>query len=266
MKSLVLRKFIMLTFIRHLSATSLLCKYDKYYKITKYIKKIDTTVYKEGDIIDNKVIVPKFKQHYPDYPYETRFYKQQNRGLYGGLQRTTGKTCSESKNKNLRTRKPNIVTASLYSEVLDKVFKVKVATRVLKTITKEGGLDKYVLKDKSARIKTMGKVAWRIKYDIMMKQASQELNIGNTSSSTVYHIDKKGRKIIVGRKKLLASLYPFVRVDNYIPINYKRFLANHTYKTTDEIIELLDHYGYDFSEITLPSITNSNSTEPAVNA
>lgn len=240
----------MLSFIRGLSSSTRAFAPDKYYKITKYAKPVPKLDYKAGDVIpaNQKITIPPNRRHYPIYEYETLFFKAQNRGLYGGLQRTSSNTCSEAGNKNKRSHKPNVVTASLYSEILDKVFKVKVATRVLKTIEKEGGLDRYLLKDSPARTKTMGKVAWRMKYDIMKKLEDSELPVIN--GKTVY-FNHGSHKIVAGKKKLLKHLYPLVYRDSYEPLDYKLFLRNYSWKTAEEVCEDLEKYGFDFRKVSV---------------
>lgn len=222
---------------------------DKYYKITKYVKPVDKTVYEAGQEVSPARKVPRHKKLYPDYEFETMFFKRQNRGLYGGLQRKRSKTCSEAGNKNNRAHLPNIVRAKLWSETLNKQIQTRVATRVLRTITKEGGLDNYLLKDKSARIKTMGLKGWRLRYDILKTKEIQEMSKGE--EKTVYHILESGKKVTVGRNKLLKELYPYVYRDNYEPIVWEKFLKYHTVLTTEELVQKLEHYGHDFTPITV---------------
>lgn len=218
---------------------------NKLFKITRYTKPVDKTVYKAGDHVKG-VKIPFIKKQYPEYDYETRFFKRQNRGLYGGAQITSSHTCSESGNKNLRTHKPNIVRTKLWSETLNKLIQLRVSTKVLRTITKEGGLDNYLLKDKPARVKTIGLTGWRLKYDILKTHDLKQLK--QHDNQQVFHIDKSGRKFIVGKNKLIKDLFPLVQRDSYYPITYKQFLANHTWLTFDEVIEKLEGYGYDFQQ------------------
>lgn len=205
--------------------------------------------YSAGDIIPagQKVVIPPNKRTYPIYEYETLFFKQQNKGLYGGLQRSSGHTCSESGNKNLRSRKPNIVSASLYSEALDKVFKIKVSTRVLKTVDKEGGLDNYLLKEKPARIKTMGKLGWRIKYDIL--KAMEQKDLPQINGQTVY-CQYNGHNICVGKNKIMDQLYPLAKRNCYEPLDKKQFLAKYSWMTSEELCKELEAFGYDLGEIS----------------
>ncbi|OBA23726.1 hypothetical protein METBIDRAFT_64862 [Metschnikowia bicuspidata var. bicuspidata NRRL YB-4993] len=221
---------------------------EKYFKITKYARPIDTTVYKAGDKIPSKGVPTKNKL-YPDYKYEAMFFKRQNRGLYGGLQRKRSKTCSESKNKNLRAHLPNIVKAKLWSETLNKCISTRVSTRLLRTVTKEGGIDNYLLKDSSAREKTMGLKGWRLRYDIMKTKELQERSAG--SPKPVYHVLESGRKITVGKTKLLKHLYPFVYRDNYEPMDYEKFLRTHGYLTIAEVVSKLEHYKFDFNQVSV---------------
>ncbi|KAM9896848.1 hypothetical protein OXX79_007242 [Metschnikowia pulcherrima] len=221
---------------------------EKYFKITKYARPIDTTIYKAGDAIPVKPI-PQQKKLYPEYKYEAMFFKRQNRGLYGGMQRKRSKTCSESGNKNLRAHLPNVVRAKLWSEALNKQISTRVSTRLLRTVTKEGGLDNYLLKDKPAREKTMGLKGWRLKYDVIKARTLAEQSEG--SPKPVYHVSQTGKRIVVGRNKLLQHLYPFVYRDNYEPIAYDKFLREHSVLTTEELVQKLEHYNFDFSSVTI---------------
>lgn len=222
---------------------------DKYYKILRYVKPIDTTVYKEGDELPKGKHIPYYKPTHPQYKYETNFFKRQNRGLFGGLQRSRSKTCSPNgKNKNLRFHLPNIVKTKLWSETLNRQIQTHVTTSVLKTITKEGGLDAYLTKDKPARVKTLGLKGWKLRYEILKKREFNEL--GFVNDRKVYYIHPDGLKITVGRRKLLQELYPLVYKDNYYPITWDQFLKAHTVLSTKEMVDKLQSYNYDFSSIS----------------
>lgn len=224
---------------------------EKYYKITKYAKPVDDTKYKAGDSAEG-LNVPLFRKQYPNYHYETMFFKRQNRGLYGGLQRKRSKTCSESKNKSLRAHKPNIVKTKLWSETLNKNIATRASTTVLRTITREGGLDNYLLKDKPARVKTMGLKGWNLKYDIMKQKELNQLPKVEKDGEMhqVYYVHRDGLQIIVGKNKLLKELWEFASKDTWTPITWKQFLLNHTYLTTEEIVDKLHYYNFDFSKVS----------------
>ena len=55
----------------------------------------------------------------------------------------------------------------LYSHALDRYVRVKVATRVLRTIDKSGGLDEYLVGEKPARIKELGMKGWALRCKVM---------------------------------------------------------------------------------------------------
>ncbi|ODV79785.1 uncharacterized protein CANTADRAFT_89414 [Suhomyces tanzawaensis NRRL Y-17324] len=229
-------------------------KQDKFYKILKYVKPVDTTEYKAGQEITKGLSIPSKQKQYPDYAYETMFFKRQNRGLYGGLQRKRSKTSSESGNKNLRVHLPNIQKAKLWSETLNRAIQTKVLTKVLKTITKEGGLDNYLTKDKPARVKTIGLKGWRLRYEVLKKREFNELpKVEDASGNTrqVYYIHSDGKQITVGKNKLLKELYPLVVRDSYTPVSASEFRRNHSYLTSGELVDKLASYNYDFSAITV---------------
>lgn len=97
-----------------------------------------------------------------------RFYKQQNLGLYGGLTIRTGHNVShKTETKTRRAWRPNIQHKRLWSHALGKFLHLKVATRVLRTIDKSGGLDDYLLGEKRARIEELGMHGWLLRWRVM---------------------------------------------------------------------------------------------------
>ncbi|KAF2093159.1 hypothetical protein NA57DRAFT_22892, partial [Rhizodiscina lignyota] len=107
------------------------------------------------------------------YPYgPRRWYKQSNRGLYGTLSIRAGNTVSSKNEIKTRTKwRPNIQYKNLYSQALARHVKIRVATRVLRTIDKVGGLDEYLLGDKPARIKELGPAGWALRWKLMRTEA-----------------------------------------------------------------------------------------------
>jgi len=105
----------------------------------------------------------------PEYPYgPSRWYKQSNFGLYGGLKISSGNNVSEkTETKTRRKWRPNVQMKRLYSHALDRYVRVKVATRVLRTIDKSGGLDEYLVGEKPARIKELGMKGWALRCKVM---------------------------------------------------------------------------------------------------
>lgn len=53
-------------------------------------------------------------------------------------------------------------------------IKVRVTTRVLRTIDKCGGLDEYLLGEKAARIKDLGVGGWKLRWRIMQTEKVKE--------------------------------------------------------------------------------------------
>ncbi len=58
---------------------------------------------------------------------------------------SSGHRVSHSNIKTKRRFLPNIQPVSLKSDVLGKIFRLKIATRTLRTVLKHGGLDSYLL-------------------------------------------------------------------------------------------------------------------------
>lgn len=55
----------------------------------------------------------------------------------------------------------------LFSHALNRHVRVKVATRVLRTIDKSGGLDEYLVGEKPARVKELGMKGWALRCQVM---------------------------------------------------------------------------------------------------
>ncbi|KAL9581721.1 MAG: hypothetical protein Q9212_003724 [Teloschistes hypoglaucus] len=107
--------------------------------------------------------------HVPPYPHGPRLlYKQSNFGLYGLAHPQFGNQVSEQNSiKTRRKWSPNIHSKRLWSDSLGRHVRVKVATRVLRTIDKCGGLDEYLLGEGKGRIKELGMEGWRLRWKIM---------------------------------------------------------------------------------------------------
>ena len=105
----------------------------------------------------------------PEYPYgPARWYKQSDRGLYGGQRIRFGNIVSpKHQTKSRRTWEPNIVMKRMHSKALNRYVQIRVSTRVLRTIDKLGGLDEYLLGEKEARIKELGESGWWLRWAIM---------------------------------------------------------------------------------------------------
>lgn len=58
----------------------------------------------------------------------------------------------------------------LWSETLNRKISIKMTAKVLKTISKEGGIDNYLTKEKSARIKELGPTGWKLRYRVLKEK------------------------------------------------------------------------------------------------
>lgn len=80
----------------------------------------------------------------------------------------------KSKHKTRRQWHPNIVHKQLFSRALGRTLRLKVRTRVLRTIDKVGGLDEYLLGGTSARLKELGEEGWRLRWAILQTPAMKK--------------------------------------------------------------------------------------------
>ncbi|KZF19937.1 hypothetical protein L228DRAFT_250354 [Xylona heveae TC161] len=112
----------------------------------------------------------------PEYPYgPARWYKQSNFGLYGGSRIQFGNKVSEKNEiKTRRKWRPNIRYKKLYSVALQKYLRIRINTRVLRTIDKVGGLDEYLLGDKAMRLKELGMEGWLLRWRILQTESVKQ--------------------------------------------------------------------------------------------
>lgn len=61
-----------------------------------------------------------------------------------GKKVVTGNNVSHAHNKTRRTFVPNIQATSVYSEILERSFKIRVTAAGLRTLERKGGVDAYV--------------------------------------------------------------------------------------------------------------------------
>ena len=62
----------------------------------------------------------------------------------------------------------------LYSEALGKMIRVRIVTRLLRTIDKVGGLDNYLLGEKSRRVRELGMAGWALRWRLMQTEVVRE--------------------------------------------------------------------------------------------
>ena len=64
----------------------------------------------------------------------------------------TGNNVSHAVNKTKRRFYPNLQNVSFFSEILGKKIKLKVSSRGIKTVEKNGGIDNYIINSKNVNL------------------------------------------------------------------------------------------------------------------
>lgn len=213
--------------------------------------------YKVGDLRDHKVYISKKIEEVPEYPYgEARIFKRSDRGLYGGQVISFGNKVSEMGNKTRRDWLPNVITKTLWSEKLNKMIKLKLTARVLRTIVKEGGLDNYLIKDKEARIKELGLFGWNLRFKILkqIEKSKIPLNFKIVENEKIYFQGNYKGELInlkIGKRKLIEILYPFVKNESIEELSFSKYNIERASKSIDEIIAECEKHDIDLSAYCL---------------
>lgn len=82
-----------------------------------------------------------------------------------------------SEKNEIKTRRhwrPNVQSKRLWSDSLASFVKIRITARVLRTVDKCGGLDEYLLGDKTQRIKELGMGGWKLRWRIMQTEKVKE--------------------------------------------------------------------------------------------
>ena len=79
----------------------------------------------------------------------------------------SGNNVSHANNKTRRRFMPNLQVVSLFSEILNKAFKLKICSKTLRSIEHNGGLDSYLEKTSNTKLTPEAK---QIKKSIMAKK------------------------------------------------------------------------------------------------
>ncbi|KAK6528304.1 39S ribosomal protein L24, mitochondrial [Arthrobotrys megalospora] len=111
----------------------------------------------------------------PPYPYPIKTtFKQSWFGLYASKHVQFGNNIPNKKYIITRRRwYPNIKHKKLWSFGLGEWVTCKLATSVLRTIDKVGGLDNYLLSEKPARLKELGPWGWELRYRLQCSKTVQ---------------------------------------------------------------------------------------------
>ncbi|KAM3159546.1 MRPL24-like protein [Lachancea thermotolerans] len=221
--------------------------------------------YKVGDA--RPIFVPKARKAFPDYEFgESQIFKQSNKGLYGGSFIQYGNNVAESKTKTRRRWLPNVIKKGLWSEALSRNVSIRMTAKVLRTVTKEGGIDNYLTKEKSARIKELGPTGWKLRYRVLQRQELREnpphkdaavVRGSDGAEHTVYFeeaLDGETVRVTCGRRKLLQLLYPLEKLEHRADgetLTYKQFLDAYAGTSVRDILAALSSYGFDLKTITV---------------
>lgn len=247
---------------RHFSSLSFVSKEWKLIETRRVAAK---PTYKVGD--PKPAHIPERYKKVPDYKYgDPTVFKQSAKGLYGGAFIRFGNSISESKHKTRRTWMPNIVKKSLWSETLNKKIPLKLTASVLRTISKEGGLDNYLIKDKSARIKELGPAGWKLRYEVLKlkEQRSKEHlkkleTATNSEGKEVYifyngTINGKALRITKSKNSLLNLLYPLEKIEQKADghVLTRRLYSDMYYGASiEDVLSKLDQYNFDLSTVSV---------------
>ena len=82
----------------------------------------------------------------------------------------TGNDVSHAVNKTKRRFYPNLHNVSFFSEILGKNIKLKVSSRGIKTVEKNGGIDNYIINSKNVNLTSETK---KIKKLILSKSSKK---------------------------------------------------------------------------------------------
>lgn len=150
---------------------------------------------REPTKFDDDFGVKTADSNFPPYPYGPRkFFKQADKGLYGGAQLQFGNKISKGRNKGKtrRTWHPNVKLETIHSDALDTDLTLRITHSCMRTIKKCGGLDQYLLGEKPARIKELGILGWKLRWKVMnsssMKKRykAERENMGLPPRNSIY--------------------------------------------------------------------------------
>ena len=104
-----------------------------------------------------------------------------------GTKIQTGNNVSNSNHKVRRIFAPNLQKVSLRSDLLNKTFQVKITTRTIRTISKYGSLDAYLLNTKANNMTDFGaKLKKQLKQIPAVQQSLQQEAEARRAKRVVY--------------------------------------------------------------------------------
>ena len=104
-----------------------------------------------------------------------------------GTKIQTGNNVSNSNHKVRRIFAPNLQKVSLRSDLLNKTFQAKITTRTIRTISKYGSLDAYLLNTKANNMTDFGaKLKKQLKQIPAVQQSLQQEAEARRAKRVVY--------------------------------------------------------------------------------
>ena len=80
----------------------------------------------------------------------------------------------KNEHKTARVWRPNIHHKRLWSECLGRFIRLKIATRIIRTVDKCGGLDNYLLGNRKGRIRELGLAGWALRWRVLRTVKGRE--------------------------------------------------------------------------------------------
>lgn len=100
----------------------------------------------------------------------------------------SGNNVSHANNRTRRRFMPNLQVVSLFSEILNRVFKLKICSKTLRSIEHNGGFDSYL---ESSSSKELTEEANRIKKAVEKKKGPQAKPLAKAPNVTSARLAKK---------------------------------------------------------------------------
>ncbi|KAK9709847.1 hypothetical protein K7432_008768 [Basidiobolus ranarum] len=97
-------------------------------------------------------------------------FKRAQRGLFNGKKVQFGNNKPESNHKTRRRWLPNIQEKQLYSQLHNKMLKIKVTASALRTIDKKGGLDQYLLSTRDTKLFSEFGIAMKRDLEVILQR------------------------------------------------------------------------------------------------
>ena len=116
-----------------------------------------------------------------------------------GTKILVGNNVPKSNKKTKRIFAPNLQNVTLKSDLLNKEFKVKITTRTLRTITKYGSLDEYLLHTKAQNMTEFGA---KLKHQLKKMPSVKEKLKKEAEEKKAKRVIKPSARSLLKKKKV----------------------------------------------------------------